>query len=66
MWRDRIVEEVRAERDAYAKKFNYDLDLIYLDLKALETKSGRKVVMHPPKHVISLRRKIRQRKQKMA
>ena len=41
MWRDPIVEEVRAAREAYAKRFNYDLDAIYRDLKEQEKKSGR-------------------------
>jgi hypothetical protein len=30
-WRDPIVEEVRAARDAYAASLDYDLDLIYED-----------------------------------
>lgn len=32
-WEDPIVEEVRRIRDAYAKKFNYDLDAIFRDLR---------------------------------
>lgn len=31
-WEDPIVAEVRATRDAYAKKFNYDLDAMFEDL----------------------------------
>ena len=39
-WRDPIVEEVRAARDAYAASLGYDLDRIYDDLvrKATERK----------------------------
>jgi len=48
-WEDPIVEEVRKVRDAYAKRFNYDLDAIYRDLKEKERKSGRVVVPCPPK-----------------
>ena len=51
MWRDPIVEEIRAIRDSYAKRFNYDLDAIYHNLKELETKSGRVVVLFPSKPV---------------
>lgn len=49
-WEDPIVEEVRKVRDAYAKRFNYDLDAIYRDLKAKERRSGRRVVPCPPQH----------------
>ena len=31
---DPIVEEVRKARDAYAKRFDYDLDAICRDLQA--------------------------------
>jgi hypothetical protein len=34
--KDEIVEEVRASREAYAARFNYDLGKIYDDLKAKE------------------------------
>jgi hypothetical protein len=43
-WEDPIVEEVRKVRDAYAQRFNYDLDAIYRDLKEKERRSGRVVV----------------------
>jgi hypothetical protein len=53
MWKDEIVEEVRLQREAYAAKFNYDLDAIYRDLKAKERKSKRKVVSFAPKKPIT-------------
>jgi hypothetical protein len=34
--KDEIVEEVRATREAYAARFNYDLAEIYKDLKKNE------------------------------
>ena len=37
MQRDSLVNEVRAIREAYAKRFNYDLDAIYKDLKQKES-----------------------------
>ncbi|MFH1906993.1 MAG: M28 family peptidase [Chloroflexota bacterium] len=43
MGKDEIVEEVRRHRDAYAARFNYDLDAIYRDLTAKERKSKRKM-----------------------
>jgi len=43
MYQDPIVAEVRAIREAYAKRFNYDLDAICRDLKEQERKSGRKM-----------------------
>ena len=49
MSRDPIVEEVRHYRDEYAKRFTYDLQAIYRDLKEKQEKSGRKVVSFPPK-----------------
>lgn len=51
MWRDPIVEEVRAAREAYAKRFNYDLRAIYLDLKKQEKKSGQKMLSLSPRRV---------------
>jgi transposase len=49
MWKDEIVEEVRRNRDAYAARFNYDLNTIYQDLKAKERRSKRKLVSFSPK-----------------
>lgn len=35
-WEDEIVEEVRAAREAYAARFDYDLKRIFEDLKKKE------------------------------
>lgn len=35
-WSDPIVDEVRRARDAYAARFNYDLDAIFQDIKKRE------------------------------
>lgn len=35
-WKDEIVEEVRTAREAYAAQFNYDLELMFEDLKKKE------------------------------
>ena len=49
MIRDAVVQEVREAREDYARKFNYDLDSIFQDLKEQEKIGGRKVVAFPPK-----------------
>ena len=48
---DPIVQEVRKWRDQLAERFNYDLDAICRYLKEQQEKSGRKVVVLPPKPV---------------
>ena len=49
MWKDIIVEEIRQEREAYAAKFNYDLEAIYRDLKEKEQHSQHPVVSLSPR-----------------
>ena len=51
MWKDPIVEEVRAIRDAYAKQFDYDLEAIFRDLKEKEDKSHREFILIPPNRI---------------
>jgi hypothetical protein len=51
MARDLIIDEVRQFRDAYAKRFHYDLEAICRDIRARQTQCGRKVVSLPPKPV---------------
>ena len=51
MARDPIVDEVRQFRDAYAKRFQYDLEAICRDIRAKQIQSGRQVVSLPPKPV---------------
>lgn len=49
MQNDPIVEEVRRIRDQYAKKHQYDLDLIFRDLKQKQAASKRNYVKLPPR-----------------
>ena len=49
MFKDPIVEEVRAARQKHAAKFNYDLRKIAEDLNRKQEKAGRKTVSFPPK-----------------
>lgn len=55
MMRDPIVEEIRRIRQEHAKKFNFDLDAIFEDLKQKERNGGRIVVTRearPAKQVV--------------
>ena len=49
MWQDPIVEEMRQLRKQYASQFNYDLSAICHDWRERQKKSGRKVVILPPR-----------------
>jgi hypothetical protein len=46
---DEIVAEVRAARDAYAKRFGYDVKVICRDLKRSQDAGDRTVVRLPAK-----------------
>jgi len=50
---DPIIEEIRQYRDEYAKRFNYDLQAIYHDLKEKQEKSDRRIVSFSPRPVKS-------------
>lgn len=45
-WEDPIVEEVRAVREAYAKRFDYDVQAICRDLRRRQDEDEREIV-HP-------------------
>ena len=49
MWEDTIVEEVRQVRSHHAEKFNFDLRLIFQDLKEQERLGARELVTFPPR-----------------
>ena len=44
MINDPIVNEVRKIRDELAKKFNYDVDAIFSDLREKQKKYGNRIV----------------------
>ena len=46
--KDEIVEEVRAVREAYAARFNYDLPKMYEDLKQKELTHARRIAALKP------------------
>lgn len=52
MWQDEIVEEIHRVRDAYAARFDYDLDAIFNDIRQRqeqERRNGTVYVSLPPK-----------------
>ena len=51
MEQDEIIKEVRALREAYAERFGFDIQALYLDAKSREGRDGRKVVSLEPKRV---------------
>jgi len=48
---DEIIKEVRAIREAYGERFDFDIDAIFRDAKEREVKSGRKVVSLEPRRL---------------
>ena len=51
MAQDPIVEEVRAIRDEFAKRHNYDIDAIVRALQKTSADGGRQVVSLPSKRI---------------
>lgn len=51
MTRDPIVEEVRAARDAIARKYEYDIEAIFAALRDSEAKEGKSIVRLPSRPV---------------
>jgi hypothetical protein len=51
---DPIVEEIRKIRDVYARRFNYDLHAMCVDLRHEQQRSGAPVVSFPRRPVRSI------------
>lgn len=49
MWEDTIVNEVRQVRTRHAEKFDFDLWLIFQNLKEQERAGNRNLVSFPPR-----------------
>jgi hypothetical protein len=49
MYKDEIIEEIRKNREEYARSFNYDLNAIYKDLKSKQNAHSQKIVKLPIK-----------------
>jgi hypothetical protein len=56
MWKDEIVEEVRAARRAHAEKHGRDLRQIVADLRRKQESSGRNIVTLPPRPPRNIKR----------
>jgi hypothetical protein len=52
MHEDPIVEEIRKVREEHARRFGFDLEAIFKDLKAREEESGRRHKKFPPRPAI--------------
>lgn len=52
MFKDPIVEEVRAVRQKHAAQFEFDLKKIAQDLKKKQEQSKRRIVSYPPKPAV--------------
>ena len=50
MFQDEIIKEVRAIREAYAERFNFDVRALFGDAKAREGKDRRQVVALQPRY----------------
>jgi hypothetical protein len=48
-FRDPIVEEIRAARDAIARECDYDIEKLARTVREHEAKGGRKLVKFPPR-----------------
>ncbi|MCH7977085.1 MAG: hypothetical protein IIC18_11120 [Bacteroidetes bacterium] len=49
--RDEVIEEVRAVREAYAARFNYDIGALFRHARERAKESDREVVKRQPKPV---------------
>jgi hypothetical protein len=46
---DEILDEIHRYREAYAERFNYDVEAMFRDMLERQKSSGRKVVSYPPR-----------------
>ena len=49
---DPIITEVRANRDEYAARFNYDVGAIFRDIRARQEASNREYVRYPARRTV--------------
>jgi|GEM_PF-7096538 len=53
MNRDSIVEEIHKFRETHARKFHYDLNAIFADLRRKQSKRGNMADLKPVKRAVS-------------
>ena len=49
---DPIIAELRAIRQEYAARFNYDVDAMFRDIRARQEASGREYVRLPSRRLV--------------
>lgn len=45
-WNDPIIAELRAVRDEHAARFDYNVEAIFRDIRAMQETSGREYVRY--------------------
>lgn len=50
---DPIIAELRSIRQAYAARFDYDVEAMFRDIRARQQTSGREYVRLPARRVVS-------------
>ena len=50
---DPIIAELRSIRQAYAARFNYDVEAMFRDIRARQDASGRDYVRLPARRAVS-------------
>ena len=53
MKKDPIIQDIHAFREEHARKFNYDLDAIYLDLRRKQARRKNVADLKPVKPAVS-------------
>ncbi len=49
---DPIITEVRAIRDEFAARFNYDVGEIFRNIREMQEESGREYVRYPVRRIV--------------
>lgn len=55
---DPIISEVRTVRDSHAARFDYDVGLIFREIRAMQNASGRKYVRLPARRLEDAKRQV--------
>ena len=50
---DPIIAELRSIRQAYAARFDYDVEAMFRDIRARQQTSGREYIRLPARRVVS-------------
>ena len=49
---DPVIAEVRAVRDGFAARANYDVGAIFRRIREMQDESGREYVTYPPRRIV--------------